>query len=108
MPRQRWRAPETHSRCVRHPRSERELSQAIDEPSRPFRQSKSRSRGGVMKREFARRCRELMLVAWSPVIQEQLRLWAEELDPQANPLERQVAAPKGSEPPENVSATPAT
>jgi len=61
-----------------------------------------------MKREFARRCRELMLVAWSPVIQEQLRLWAEELDPQANPLERQVAAPKGAEPPEHVSATPAT
>jgi hypothetical protein len=65
------------------------------------------NQGGVMKREFARRCRELMLVAWSPVIQEQLRLWAEELDPQAEALERQ-SAPKGSEPPENVSATPAT
>jgi hypothetical protein len=61
-----------------------------------------------MKREFARRCRELMLVAWSPVVQEQLRLWAEELDPQADALECQLAAAKGSDPPENVSATPAT
>src|SRR6202047_4489610 len=56
-----------------------------------------------MKREFARRCRELMLTAWSAEVQEQLRLWAEELDQQADTLERQLGQ-NGSEPPENVSA----
>jgi hypothetical protein len=61
-----------------------------------------------MEREFAQRCRELMRTAWSPVIQEQLRLWAEELDQQADALERQLAAAEGSEAPLNVSATPAT
>ena len=59
-----------------------------------------------MKRKFAQRCRELMLTAWSADVQEQLRLWAEELDQQADALERQLA-PKGSEPPESVSAKPA-
>jgi hypothetical protein len=59
-------------------------------------------------REFSRRCRELMLRAWSAEVQEQLRLWAEEFDQQADALERQLAAPKGSEPAENVSAKPAT
>jgi DNA invertase Pin-like site-specific DNA recombinase len=44
-----------------------------------------------MKREFARRCRELMLAAWSAEIQEQLRLWAEELDRQADTLEHHSA-----------------
>jgi len=33
-----------------------------------------------MERKFAQRCRELMLTAWSADVQEQLRLWAEELD----------------------------
>jgi hypothetical protein len=61
-----------------------------------------------MKREFARRCRELMLAAWSADLREQLRLWAEEFDQQADALERQLAARKGSEPPEDVSAKPAT
>ena len=60
-----------------------------------------------MKRKFAQRCRELMRTAWSPVIQEQLRLWAEELDQQADAPEPQLAQ-KLSEPPENVSAKPAT
>jgi hypothetical protein len=60
-----------------------------------------------MKRKFAQRCRELMLTAWSAAVQEQLRLWAEELDQQADALER-LSAPKVSEPPENVSAKPAT
>ena len=61
-----------------------------------------------MKRKFAQRCRELMLAAWSVNVQEQLRLWAEEFDQQADALERQLAARKGSEPPEDVSANPAT
>ena len=39
----------------------------------------------------ARRCRELMLAAWSADLREQLRLWAEEFDQQAEPLERQLA-----------------
>ena len=56
-------------------------------------------------REFSRRCRELMLRAWSAEVQEQLRLWAEEFD-QQDALERQLAR-KVSEPPENVSAKPA-
>jgi len=60
-----------------------------------------------MKREFAQRCRELMLVAWSAEVQEQLRLWAEEFDQQADALERQLAR-KGSEALENVSVKPAT
>jgi hypothetical protein len=60
-----------------------------------------------MKREFARRCRELMLTAWSADVQEQLRLWAEELDRQADTLERHSAR-KGFEPPESVAAEPAT
>jgi hypothetical protein len=60
-----------------------------------------------MKREFAQRCRELMLTAWSADVQEQLRSWAEELDRQAETLDRQ-SAPKVSEPPENISAKPAT
>ena len=59
-----------------------------------------------MKREFARRCRELMLAAWSADLREQLRLWAEEFDQQADALERQLAR-KVSEQPENVSAKPA-
>ena len=60
-----------------------------------------------MKQKFAQRCRELMLTAWSAAVQEQLRLWAEELDQQADTLERQLGR-NGSEPPENVSAKPAT
>jgi hypothetical protein len=60
-----------------------------------------------MERQFARRCREMMLGAWSADVQEQLRLWAEELDQRADALERQLVARKRSEPPENVSATPA-
>jgi hypothetical protein len=45
-----------------------------------------------MKREFARRCRELMLAAWSADVQEQLRLWAEELDQQADAPEPEAGA----------------
>jgi hypothetical protein len=60
-----------------------------------------------MKREFARRCRELMLTAWSADVQEQLRLWAEELDRQADTLEHHSAR-NGSEPAESVAAKPAT
>ena len=60
-----------------------------------------------MKRKFAQHCRELMLTAWSADVQEQLRLWAEELDRQADTLDRQSAR-KGSEPPESVGAKPAT
>jgi hypothetical protein len=60
-----------------------------------------------MKRKFSQRCRDLMVTAWSAAVQEQLRLWAEELDQQADALER-LSAPKVSEPPENVSAKPAT
>ena len=59
-----------------------------------------------MKRSYAQRCRELMLTAWSAEVQEQLRLWAEEFD-QLDALERKLAR-KVSEPPENVSAKPAT
>jgi hypothetical protein len=61
-----------------------------------------------MERQFARRCREMMLATWSPVIQEQLRLWADELDQKADAVERRLAVRKGSEPSENVSATAAT
>ena len=60
-----------------------------------------------MKRKFSQRCRDLMLTAWSAAVQEQLRLWAEELDQQADALER-LSAAKVSEPPENISAKPAT
>jgi hypothetical protein len=61
-----------------------------------------------MERQFARRCREMMLCAWSADLQEQLRLWAEELDQRAETLDRQLATRKGSEPPENVGGKPAT
>jgi hypothetical protein len=60
-----------------------------------------------MKRKFAQHCRELMLTAWSAAVQEQLRLWAEELDRQADTLDRQSAW-KGAEPPESVGAKPTT
>jgi hypothetical protein len=60
-----------------------------------------------MKRKFAQHCRELMLTAWSAAVQEQLRLWAEELDRQADTLDRQSAW-KGVEPPESVGAKPTT
>jgi hypothetical protein len=60
-----------------------------------------------MKRKFAQRCRELMLAAWSVNVQEQLRLWAEELDRQADTLEHRSAR-KRAEPPESVGAKPAT
>jgi hypothetical protein len=60
-----------------------------------------------MRRKFAQRCRELMLNAWSADVQEQLLLWAEELDRQADTLDRQSAR-KGAEPPESVGAKPAT
>jgi hypothetical protein len=59
-----------------------------------------------MKRKFAQRCRELMFSARSADVQEQLRLWAEELDRQAETLERQSAR-NGAEPPESVGAKPA-
>jgi hypothetical protein len=61
-----------------------------------------------MKRKFARRCRELMLAAGSADACEQLRLWADELDQQADALERRAATPQGSEASESVRATPAT
>ncbi len=50
-----------------------------------------------MKRKFARRCRGLMLVAGSAEAREQLRLWAEELDEQAEVLDRQLAAREESQ-----------
>ena len=50
---------------------------------------------------------QLMLAAWSADLREQLRLWAEEFDQQADALERQLAR-KASEPSEDVSAKPAT
>jgi hypothetical protein len=48
-----------------------------------------------------------MLAAWSADVQKQLRLWAEELDQQADAPEPQLAQ-KVSESPENVSAKPGT
>ncbi len=45
-------------------------------------------------REKAQRCRELSQIAVLAEVREQLRLWAEEFDAQAEVIERQLEAPQ--------------
>ncbi len=55
-----------------------------------------------MIRKVARHCRELMQYALTADVREQLRLWAEELEQQAEPLKRAL---QPEEPPQTGLST---